>query len=1013
MFDRPRAVIALLLILLAAGFYAYQTIPKESAPEVAIPTLIVSVSLSGISPVDAATQLAQPLSDEVSGIEGLEKVETTARLGSAQLTLTFTASFDSQQALDDVRRAVDRAKSKLPSEADDPTVLEINTSLFPIGSIVLSGQAQERTLTQIAQVLQDELETIPGVLEADVIGVREEVVDILISQEDLQKYNLQLGEVLSLISNNNLLVAAGTARNAQGDIVVSLPGLVENARDLQDIPIKITPDKVLTIKDVATIRSTFKDKDSASALNGEPAISIDIKKKTGANVIETMEAVEAVIAVANERFPAGVTAQIVLNESTSIKDLLSTLEANVIASIILVMGVILWGMGFKNALLVGLGVPGAFLAGVLALNLMGYTMNLVVLFALILVVGLLVDGTIVSVEYADTLRKKGVPGRQAFYLSAKRMTGPIISSSATSIAVFFPLLFWDQTVGDFMKYLPITVILTLSSSVVMALIFVPVVGSVIMKDSHIPDIENTEDFEESIEHQKNAYSNSLSFLIDRPFLVITVAVCMLVGGIQSFREYGAGVEFFPSVEPDAVQISVYSQDTMSFDQKNTIMTQIDLDISDVDGLKYITRQVASNNAKGEVGSLRLTLQDWWARDTANVISQKLRQEAGDIPGVTILITQQQGGPGGAKPFLMKIFPGETPDTQKIKDIKSLIMSMGGFIDVETDLPTPGVEWKIDVDKDKAAQYGADLSLIGQSSRLFTDGVFVTNYRPTGKDDSIDIRVRIEESERNLDGLLNFKIPTQQGYIPLTDIATITPQTTTGFLTYEDGRLVNSISASLDEGYQLTQLTADLTKILDQTYPDLDWELGGDSKEQAESSQFLGMAFLVAIVMMFFILLIQFNKIWQTLLVLSAIVFSIGGVFWAITLSGSPFIVVMGGIGIIALAGLVVNTNILLIDTWNILIREGKTPKEAALISASARLRPILLTTITTALGLLPMAMGLSLDILGGHWEFGAPATQWWVELAITITGGLTFATLITLYLTPVMLAQTWSIRRKK
>lgn len=1020
LFSIPRAILALLFLLFALGFASYQTIPKESAPEVAIPTLYVTTVLNGIAPEDGLSQIADPLIDELNGIEGLDKIETVARQGNVSITLTFIASFDSQKALDDVRRAVDRAKPDLPAEAEEPVIVEINTALFPIGSVVLSGDVPERTLAQAGDRLKDAFEQISGVLEVDIQGKRDEVVDIVIDPGILETYDLQLSDVLSLIANNNQLIAVGRAQNAQGDLVLSLPGLVENLDTLQDMPIKITPERVLRVSDVADIQPTFKDRSSSSALNGNTALTLDIKKKTGANVIETMAGVEAVLEAAKAELPDGLSTQIVLNESKSIKDLLGTLESNVLASILLVMVVILWGMGPRNALLVGLGIPGAFLVGVLVIQAMGYTMNIVVLFALILVVGLLVDGTIVTVEYADKLRQKGMPGRQAFLVASKRMGGPILSATATTIAVFFPLLFWDQTVGDFMKYLPITVIVTLTASVFMALVFIPVAGAVLLRDKHIETVDNPEDYEENLENRIPVYSRLLHTSIKYPFLVTTLSVVLLVTGVQSFVFYGNGVTFFPAVEPDAIQVSVDSADPLSFSQRQTAMERIDNDIAQVPGLKYRTLNVSEPNADGTVGTIRLTLDDWWARPNADNIIDELRETITPYPGVTTTITQQQGGPGASKPFSITLTHQQGSGLKDVDHVIGLMQAIGKFEDIEDNTPKPGVEWRVQVDRVKAAELGMDINLIGQSTRLFAQGVTVTSFRPETSEESIDIRVRVSEPYRTLDAIQSFRIPTPNGFIPLEAVATITPEPATGFIRLENGDRVHTITANIDGSTTLTEQIAALEEALEQSPPENStWSFGGDAEEQQEAGAFLSKAFGIAIGLMFFILLIQFNSISQTLLVMSAIVLSVGGVFWILLATGLQFVIVMGGIGIIALAGLVINTNILLIDTWNVLRQSGKTPQEASLIAAASRFRPIMLTTITTTLGLLPMSLGLSLDIIGGSWEIGAPATQWWIELATTITGGLVFATVLTLFLTPTLLAQTWAfprlptLRRKK
>lgn len=1012
LFRVPKAIMALLALLFVMGFAAYQNIPKESSPEVAIPIIYVTIVLNGISPEDGLTQIGEPLRDELDSIEGLEKIETVARQSNVAITLTFSASFDNQQALDDVQRAVDNARPKLPAEAEDPVIVEINTALFPIGSIVLSGDVPERTLNEAGDRLKDAFEGIPGVLEVNVKGKREEVVDVIIEPGVLETFDLQLNEVLSLIANNNQLIAVGRSQNAQGDLVLTLPGLIDNINTLREMPLKITPERVLRVQDVATILPTFKDRETLSALNGANALTLDIKKKVGANVIDTMDTVTTILADIKPTLPAGLSTQIVLNESTSVKDLLGTLESNVLASILLVMIVILWGMGPRNALLVGLGIPGAFLVGVLAIQAMGFTMNIVVLFALILVVGLLVDGTIVTVEYADTLRQQGIPGRQAFYLASKRMTSPIISASATTIAVFFPLLFWDQTVGDFMKYLPITVIVTLLASVAMALVFIPIVGSVLLKDKAIPEVENTQDYGENLTKTIPLYSHLLGRLQAYPLLVASIAIALMLGGVQTFSTTGKGVAFFPSIEPDAILVNIQTEDPKSFEQKADILFTIDKTLETIRGIQYRSLDVSAPNAEGTLGTIRLTLDDWWTRERADTIINNIRDALPTQPGISTTITRQQGGPGASKPFSITLMHNAGNGLADVQYVKSLMEELGNFEDIEDNTPKPGIEWKIDVDRVKAAELNMDMNLIGQSTRLFAQGVTVTSYRPQGSDDSIDIRVRVTQENRTLDDIRAFRIPTPNGFIPLATVAQISAQPATGFIRQEDGVRVHTITANLTRGVQLNEQVEKLEALLAEKPPaNSSWKFGGDAEEQADAMAFLTMAFGIAIGLMFFILLIQFNSFAQTLLVMSAIILSIGGVFWILALTGLQFIIVMGGIGIISLAGLVINTNILLIDTWNTLRARGQSRQEAALNAAASRFRPIMLTTATTILGLLPMSLGLSLDILGGSWEIGAPATQWWIELATTITGGLVFATFLTLFLTPTLLAQSWSLRK--
>ena len=480
-FSRTRVVIMMLVMILAVGAYAYSAIPKESSPEIPIPIFYISTGLDGISPKDAERLLLEPLETELSSISGLKQMTGKAGEGYASLQLEFDPGFDAEAALTKVKEGVDRAKSDLPDDANDPVVTEINTALFPILTVILSGPVPERTLNALANDLSDEIEGLSGVLEVDIGGERTELLEVLIDPTVFETYNISFEELIGQINRNNRLIAAGAIENGAGRIVLKVPGLIENIDDVMQLPVKVRGNTVVTFADVATIRQTFEDPASFARIDGQPALALEIKKRSGSNIIETVGEVRALITKAQADWPDSVTINYMQDESEQVETMLSDLEANVIAAIILVMIVIVWALGIRSALLVGLAIPGAFLAGVTALLLMGYTMNLVVLFSLILVVGMLVDGAIVTTELADRRLQEGDAPKVAYAYAAKRMAWPIIASTATTLCVFLPLLFWSGTVGEFMKFLPITVILTLSASMFMALIFIPVAGGLIGK----------------------------------------------------------------------------------------------------------------------------------------------------------------------------------------------------------------------------------------------------------------------------------------------------------------------------------------------------------------------------------------------------------------------------------------------------------------------------------------------------------------------------------------------------
>jgi multidrug efflux pump len=999
LFHIHKTVLLFLIGILIAGAAAYKTIPKESTPEVPIPQVYVMTSLSGISPEDAERLIIRPLESELSSISGITEIQATAREGSASLVLEFDPGFNAEQALDDVREAVDKAKVDLPEDATDPVVQEINTSLFPILSVLVSGDVPERTLNETASRLQDLYESAPGVLEVEITGKRDPVLEIQTSKEALTGYNLQLVDVLNRVRANNQLVSAGSIRSTKGDFKLKIPGLIENTADILSIPIKEVNGRTVSLGDIAEVRQTFKERTSATFFNGSPAISLEIKKKSGANIIETAALIRFLSEGANDYLPEGVKLSFLQDQSEDTTDMLSTLESNVIAAVLLVMIVVLWAMGPTNALLVGISIPGAFLAGVLALMLMGYTMNIVVLFALILVVGLLVDGSIVTVEYADKLLSKGVAPRDAFREASRRMSWPIIASTATTLSVFLPLLFWDQTIGQFMKYLPITIILTLAASLTMALIFIPILGSTISRQRPEVAIEETHSI-------PKAYDVVLRWATHNPLSVFLLGLTILIGSIGFYTQKGNGVAFFPEIEPEFLQLSVKNTDGLSWAQRVEFMKEIEALLPEGDNIISYYSKTNLNGEAGQIGSIQLELAEWNQRPSADELTEVFRNIYADIPGTEIEISKPANGPTAAKPIELVAYLKPGANARKtVSHLVGIFSSTPGLTDISDNMAKAGVEWRIEIDTQKAAQLGADTTIVGQFVQLMTSGVTISDYRPDYTDESVDIVIRLPEAERSFENLKDLRVPTSKGYVPVSEFISIKPYAATGYIKTVDGKRAIIISSDVSSGFLADERTQALEKLIKESNIDgLDgFEFSGDAEEQQKSMAFLGIAFLVAIALMFLILLTQFNSLMQTFIVMSAIVFSTAGVFLGLIITGRPFMIVMCGIGIIALAGIVVNNNIVFIDAYNELRKKGFTPIDAAIESGRSRYRPVILTSITTILGLLPMAIGMSLNFTEGTTEIGSPATQWWTELATTIAGGMAFATILTLVMTPALL----------
>ena len=1014
-FSRTRTVLIALTVLLAVGAIAYVSIPKEANPEVPLPLVYVSTGLEGISPSDAERLLLEPMEAEFGAIEGLQKMSSESAEGFASVQLEFMAGGDIDEALDAVREAADRVEGELPEDAYDLTITEVNTALFPIVTAVLSGPVPERTLNDLADAAQEAVEAIPGVLEVDIGGAREEFLEVLIDPTIFQTYNLSFDEVIGQIQRNNRLIAAGAIETGGGRIVLKVPGLIEGIEDVMAMPIKVRGDAVVTFGDVATIRRAFEDPTGFARIDGQPALALEVTKRSGANIIDTVAAVRAAMAELSADWPDSVEVTYLQDQSEQVKTLLSDLEANVIAAVTLVMIVILFALGLRSAILVGLAIPGAFLAGVIALWAMGFTMNIVVLFSLILVVGMLVDGAIVTTELADRRLQEGASPRQAYAEAAKRMAWPIIASTATTLCVFFPLLFWTGMVGEFMKFLPITVILTLTASLFMALVFIPVLGGLIgRRQPQTAAAKRALHEAEAGDPRRiggatGAYVRVLEWAILRPGATLLLAVALLLGAFGVYGQFGRGLSFFPSVEPEFMAVTVRARDNVSIWERDALVRAVEdrlIGLPEIESVYARSTMSAGGGDEETIGTIQLDLVDWDRRRTAAAIGEEIRGLVSDIAGIDVQVQTESGGPTAGKPVNLQL-RARDPATQAaaVEEVLAIMEGIGGFTDVTDTRPLPGVEVSILVDREAAARFGADVSLLGQAVQLLTQGIAVADYRPGDVDGALDIRVRFPRDERSLAELASLRVPTSAGLVPISNFVTFAPTDRVGTIRREDERRVVTVEANVAPGVLTGDQIAALTAALDGAdLPEgVAYSFAGEAQDQAEAMTFLVGAFAAAIFLMLVILVTQFNSFFQAGIVMSAIVFSVAGVLSGLLVTGRPFGVVMGGIGVIALAGIVVNNNIVLIDTYNDLKRTGLSPLEAALRTGAQRLRPVLLTSITTALGLLPMVIGVNLNFFTREVVYGAPSTQWWTELSSAIAGGLVVATILTLVVTPAML----------
>ena len=1012
---RRRAVMLVLFFLLISGIVSYNAIPKESEPDIAIPIIYVSMSHEGISPEDAERLLVRPMEKELKSIEGVKEMSSVSSEGHASVTLEFDAGFDSDTALDDVREKVDRAKAKLPAESDEPTVNEVNVALFPVLSMSLAGPIPERSLLQIARDLRDDIEALAGVLEVDIGGNREEVLEVVVDPLILETYNIHFESVLSIVQRNNQLVAAGAIDNGYGRQVMKVSGVIEDLDDIMSLPIKVVGDTVVSFRDVATVRRSFKDPEGFARVNGEPSLSLEIKKRVGSNIIEVIEQVKAIVEQKKEHWPASLKQTYILDKSGQIREMLQDLQNNVSSAIVMVMIVIVGALGLRSSLLVGLAIPASFLSSILIINAMGLTLNIVVLFSLILVVGMLVDGAIVVSELASRNQDQGMSAEQAFSKASKRMAWPIIASTATTLAVFVPLISWPGTVGEFMKFLPITVIICLLASLVVALIFLPVVGA------WLGGSKSTED---SVEHNAQpkafmrTYSKLLETLIRHPAKTLLMSLAIIIATYMTYGALGKGVEFFPEVEPENAQVMVHARGDLSIYEKDEILKSVERRFYGMQELESVYARSFNQSFMGAaedvIGTVQFQFIDWDKRRPASEILDDMALMTQDISGVVLEFRKAENGPSGGKPIKLQVsslIPEHADEAVAL--IRENMHSLGGFKDIEDDRALPGIEWQLEVDREASARFGADVALIGSAIQMITNGFRVAEFRPDDTDEEVDITIRFPQAQRSLNEFDNFRIQTDKGMVPISNFVSLSPAPKTGTIKRVDGKRAITLQSDVDEGLLPSAKLIELQTAMKSASfeADVRIEVKGEEEDQQETMVFLGTAFLLAIFLMLLILVVQFNSFYQSFLVLSAIIFSTAGVMIGLLVTAQPFGIVMVGLGIIALAGIVVNNNIVLIDTYNAFIHEGYTAADAALETGKLRLRPVLLTAGTTILGLIPMVMAMNIDFINREVAFGAPSTQWWTQLSSAIAGGLAFATVLTLLLTPCLLVLGANVSR--
>jgi len=1034
-----RMTIGIMIFAVIGGLLALDRLPLDAEPDIPVPFVNVRVVLPGISPEDAERLLIRPLETEIKSIEGVKQIDSIAATNVAYMIIEFDISHDQDKALTDVLEKVDRARAEFPQEAQEPIVEEVSTATLPIITVNLWGDVPERELQRRAKDLQSRLESLPQVLEASISGERIDVLEAILDPAKVESLGITFDEIAAAVSRNNSLIPAGAIETESGKFNVKLPGLIENPKDLADLVVRRgTNNSIIRMSDIATVRSGYKDIENIARFNRRTSVSLEVSKRQGENILDTALLVQELVNNISSRDDWPETVNVTYSQSRSvyINDMRRELSSSIINAVILVFIVCIAALGWRSALFVGWAIPASFLIAFFLFFVQGETINMMILFGLILSVGVLVDSAIVIIEYADRKMDEGLPRREAFQIAGERMFWPIVSSTATTLAAFIPLLFWETITGKFMSYFPRTMIYVLTASMLMALIFLPTLGAIIgfkpkkKENSNAALLAGADGDPSKLTGFTGIYVKFIRQLIRFPLGVMAFMGLLGFFIIGAFQASVAGpppkpVEFFTQTPSDQIFVLARTRGNTTAEQSLAIAKQLESRIVDVDGVASVYTVAGPAAAGGGSGGASLNGPSNVPIDSTvriyiellpfaergrplEDIIEELEDVSTGIPGVLTEITAIDQGPPIAKDIGIQI---SSEDRSHLKDtaiyVREKLASIEGVYEIEDSLPLPGVDWEIEVDRAEAGRLGLDVGRIGAALQFVTEGALVGQYRPLNAEEEVDIRIRYPSSSRDLTQLDGLRIQTPQGALPMSSVVKRVAKPRQDKIERRDLLPFYVVQGNTRKDYATNIQVEEMQKWFDE---EADLPAGtqikflGQAEENAAAAQFGKNAAMAIMFMMGVILLLQFNSFYHVFLTLSAVVLSVFGVILGLVFY--PYVsMILVLTGVIALAGIVVNNNIVLIDTYQRLKANGFSSEDAALRTAAQRLRPVILTTLTTVVGLMPLVLGWQANIFTGEFSTqGSSTSDIWAPISYVVSTGLGFATILTLIVTPVMLA---------
>jgi len=1069
------SVVVLAIIITIFGFMSYNSMPREAAPDITIPYIFIMTNYPGVAPEDIEQSITIPIEKKLKGLEAVKQIKSSSTEGASSIIIEFVAGTDIEDVLSKTKDKVDMAKQELPADLEeDPEVIEINISELPIIVLSLSGAVGLVRLKEIAEDLQDDIESIPGVLEAEVTGGLEREIRVEPNPDKLAYYGLSILSLQSVIEKENQNVSGGAIRMGDGRFQLRVPGEFQSPEEIYGLIVGLQSGQPVYLKDVARVSDGFKDEEGRSRLNGHEAINIAIKKRAGENVIRISEQIDTLIEEQKPTWPAGTRVTKLMDHAKDIRIMVADLENNIATGLILVIIVLFFVMGVRNAVLVSLAIPFSMFISFMVLNFLGITLNMVVLFSLTLSLGMLVDNAIVIVENIFRYMEQGVPRIQAAIRATSEVAQPVAASTLTTVAAFFPLIFWPGIMGEFMSYLPKAVIITLSSSLFVAMVINPALAAIFLR---LPPTHRFAKIKVSVEEIEQAgeapitvrgpllkgYRRLLNGALNHRIpVLITAFLAVVAMAMIWYYEIGLEkpIEFFPNIDPHSIYLNLDTPEGADLEYSDRIARQVEMaicngpgwglaspdaepskcyytntekkihtlrqgqrvvGITDMANVKHIySRTVAvtggssafENNSPNHIGIQFYDIEDRVEPSIQTV--EEIRKRISDIPGAQITIAEQEEGPPTGAPINIEISGDSFHVLGRIgQQVRSALEKIPFVQDIRDDYipgsPTVGVK----VDRQKAAMLGLSTDIIGFALKVAFNGIKVSTFREGDKD--FDITVQLPVSDRKVTDILReLLIPTPQGLVPLSTVTTFEITSGLGQVNRIDHERVVTVKANVDEKKVPGPVVrAQAEKLLANFLlpPGYKIRFTGEFEFQQEAQAFLSKAFAAAVFLIILILVTQFNSVSQPLIIMTSVILSLGGVFFGLSVMKLPFGIIMTGVGVISLAGVVVNNAIVLIDYINRLHQRGMQFREAIIAAGCTRLRPVLLTTITTILGLLPMVTGIAYNFHKMKISWVSESSQWWSSMASAVIFGLALATVLTLVVVPTLYALVYSTTR--